>query len=468
MDLYLTGREAGRFPARRGSRQTTPALLEADRLAATFAGLPPDVTRWSVMRAVRNAAFPLGLSARELQLIETYIEHSYDADWEKGSEPIIITPLAELAEILGVSERQVRNIEAALLRRGLITFRDCGNHIRRGRRDRRTGRLLHGYGPSLAPTATRYREIVNLGEQARRDRSATRETRLAIAALRRRIRTDCALLENLGLARAANAAQEALNSLPGRHPAGVPLEALQRCLTDHSKLAELVAQIITQPYLRENEISAQAETCSLPSVQRCFKKSVKEATQTSPSTNETPQRAPRSKSEAFPLNLEHGLSNIGANEVSRGLSQRFRLYANVSDPPSWAALTDTADLVTKELNIPAQTWGEACHVLGRKAATVALILIDARTPLEAGHQGISDPNAYLRGMTARGQKGQLRLDVSLHALLKKRNEQRVRLDLDNSHDPTATVVKKSFRPQCRPLDRTRNEADDAAMRASSN
>lgn len=464
MDLYLTDREAGRFLARRGSRQTTPALLEADRLAATFAGLPPDVTRWSVMRAVRNAAFPLGLSARELQLLETYIEHSYDADWEKGAEPIIITPLAELAEILGVSERQVRNIEAALLRRGLITFRDCGNHIRRGRRDRRTGRLLHGYGPSLAPTAARYREIVNLGEQARRDRSATKETRLAIAALRRRIRADCALLENLGLATAASAAKEALSSLPGRHPAGVPLDTLQRCLTDHSKLAELIAQIITQPHPRENEISAQGETCSLPFVQRCFKKSVKREPPMSPSSD-TPQRAPRSKEIAFPLKLDHGLSNIGANEVSRGLSQRFRLYGNFSNPPSWAALTDKADLVTKELNIAAQTWGEACHVLGRKAATVALILIDARTPLEAGHQGIADPNAYLRGMTARGQKGQLRLDVSLHALLKKRKEQRVRLDLDNSHDPTATVIKKPYRPQRQPLDLTRNEADGAAMRA---
>ncbi|MFN3616274.1 MAG: helix-turn-helix domain-containing protein, partial [Rubrimonas sp.] len=171
---FCSGAARPASPRSRGGRPTTPALLAADALAAGFAGLPPGMTRWTLMRALRNAAPAMGLAPRALQLLETYIEWTYDADWAPGAEPIVVTPLTETAETLGLSERQVRNIETALMRAGLLTFRDSGNHARRGRRCRRTGRLLQGFGPSLAPLAARAAEIAERAAAARAEVAACR------------------------------------------------------------------------------------------------------------------------------------------------------------------------------------------------------------------------------------------------------------------------------------------------------
>ena len=160
MEIDIGAAATGRARPPQGMRRATEALRRAETLAQGWAGLPDGVTRWRLVAALRAAAHRLGLSGAMLRLAELYVDLTYDQDWAADSEPVICRPLVEIAETLGLGERQVRNIERRLAEAGLLAFRDSGNHHRRGRRDRRSGRLVYAYGPSLAPMGVRAAEIL--------------------------------------------------------------------------------------------------------------------------------------------------------------------------------------------------------------------------------------------------------------------------------------------------------------------
>jgi replication initiation protein RepC len=444
MELCLSETATQATGSQRGIRRTTPSLLEADRVAAGFSGLPSGVSRWTVMRVTRLAAPLLGVTARELQLLEIYIEHTFDADWSAGAEPIVITPVIELAEALGVSERQVRNIEHKLLARGLITFRDSGNHARRGRRDRKTGRLVYGYGPSLAALAARFAEIDALAEQVRIDRLKARQTRQAIAALRRRITADIDLLETKGLHGAADAAMEKFREAPMRFPAGASTKVLDEARRQLSSLAQTVADLLDtpQPDRQSQCISAQAEGNVRPNKQRPLQDFPRESRSersesfvspslTQPSARDTVTLLPATnawkglehsaKTAAKPKQVTHGVERIALSAVRSVLPQRFTAYVDPERPLTWTTLVDAASDVCRELGVPQYVWGQACGVLGRNAAAIALVLIDERTRSDrtAPERTVSNPAAYLRGLVNRGIEGNLRLDASIFALQRR-------------------------------------------------
>lgn len=451
MQLCLAASDGGSTPSRRGTRRTTSALLAADLIASKFGGLPAGVTRWTVMRALRLAAQALGLSARELQLLEVYIEHTFDADWIAGAEPIVVTPVVELAEALGVTERQIRNIEHGLMCRGLITFRDCGNHLRRGRRDSRTGQLIHGYGPSLAAVAARFTEIEALGVQASRDRAAARQSRLAIGALRRRIRADIEALREAGRVAEADAAAQALSREPARLVAATPLTELERRRGRLSDLASQLSALGVDESTAASLVSSRAEMAVRPAIQKSNREFLKEGSLSTaaidvrngsasncaehhPRSNNTrcgmlridslPSRWPRHNEAArSPITKgchrsSHGMERVALDMLVKALPVRFNAYVENADAFTWPTLVDAAAAVCRELKISEADWGEACGALGRNAAAVAVLLVDARTPVarKVCHGGVVNPAAYLRGMVTCGREGRLRLDASVFAL----------------------------------------------------
>lgn len=456
MKSCLIATDGDSAASRRGTRRTTSALLAADNLASAFAGLPPGVTRWTVMRALRLAAQGLGLSARELQLLEVYIENTFDADWAAGGEPIVITPVVELAEALGVTERQVRNIEHRLLCRGLITFRDCGNHLRRGRRDPRTGKLVHGYGPSLAPAATRFAEIDALGAQSAKERAATRQSRLAIGALRRRIRADIEALREAGRVTEAEAVSALLDREPARQPAATPLTELEGRRERLTQLASHLHIILVDgdAPVTPAQTSSRVEVFAQPPIQRHKREFLKEGSHSKIGSivrgPRQPMRSDQDTTKATDIEntkrghennaksavalphteknhpqvkarskyLDHGMGHVALHAIVRDLPERFTSYLDPQKVLTWPDLVEAAAAVCRELRIDTATWGDACAALGRNAAAVAVLLLDARTPTSSRRQGdgIVNPAAYLRSMTARGREGRLRLDMSVFAL----------------------------------------------------
>ncbi|MEL6236686.1 MAG: helix-turn-helix domain-containing protein, partial [Pseudomonadota bacterium] len=139
---------------RSGMRPICAAALARESPAAA-SSLPEGVTRWHLMASLRGAAQSFGLTGPMLRLLEHYMDLSYEADWAPGAEPVIPVPLCEIAEALGRSERQIRNIERRLAAAGFLIWRDAANHHRKGRRCRQSGRLIWGYGPSLGPMRAR-------------------------------------------------------------------------------------------------------------------------------------------------------------------------------------------------------------------------------------------------------------------------------------------------------------------------
>jgi len=81
--------------------------------------------------------------------------------------------------------------------------------------------------------------------------------------------------------------------------------------------------------------------------------------------------------------------------------------------PSWRDIVDAAGQgLRTELGISASLWGEACRVMSREAAALALAVVSTKP---AGHF-TSGAGGYFAGMVRKFEKGELRLERTLWAL----------------------------------------------------
>ena len=73
-----------------GFRRLTPGLLQADRTAEGFAGLPEGVTVPGQLLAAFKAAAPrLGLSPRLVHAVDWLFRFTQPQDWGRGGRPIV-------------------------------------------------------------------------------------------------------------------------------------------------------------------------------------------------------------------------------------------------------------------------------------------------------------------------------------------------------------------------------------------
>lgn len=392
-----------------GLRRDTFRLRRAEALADSFGGLAPGMTRWRLAAALRGAARPLGLTAPMLRLLELYIDLTYDQDWTAGAEPIVSRPLIEIADRLGRSERQVRNIERALVDRGLLAFRDSGNHTRKGRRDHATGRLLWAYGPTLAPAGARAAEIVEAAAAERRRLAEMRRMRLAVSALRRRAQAALAGVTEAGV-------QAALRDAAAAPLGGSDLAALT---TRRDQLTAALAALAAQHGAGPSDAPGQtvdpqatAHTTETTKTtgeeeihdrhirttwQERFMNEVAEHPVTPPST---PARAERSQ------RIEH-------RTVLAAATERFRDTVRRNGGPTWRAVIDAARETAIGMGVDQAVWSRSCAVMGRDAAALSVIIMDVRA------DRIRHPAAYLKALAHRETQGRLRLDASIRGMMSK-------------------------------------------------
>ena len=402
-------------PGGRGLRSSTAESRRATALADAWAGLPEGVTRWRLVAALRAAAARLGLSSAMLRLVEHYVELSYDQDWAADSEPVICRPLAEIADALDRSERQVRNIERALAARGLLAFRDSGNHVRRGRRDRRSGRLIYAYGPSLAPLGARADEILATAAAARAEIADRRSLRLAIGALRRRVRAELALCTACGVI--ATDLGLAFAAIPARTPAGMETGALRRIREELQTLADRLAERLDAD--RATKPAGEEEISDPPSTDTSKQNSINGRSDAKAPAGSTPDRAMTTAARA-----DHGLGLIPLGMALAAAGPTIAHNATRERKGSWSSLADAAHLACPTLGIGQVLWGETCRKLGRGGASIAAIIIErgaSRTPGESSGP-IRKPDAYLRAMLRRADAHSLRLDRSIRSLAARRVE----------------------------------------------
>ena len=137
MESALEAPGGGYAGAPTGFRRLTPGLLQADRTAESFAGLPEGVTMPGQLLAAFKAAAPrLGLSPRLVHAVDWLFRFTQPQDWGRGGRPIVWPSASMQQEALGLSESRVKAINRALIEAGLITMKDSPNGKRYGKRDR--------------------------------------------------------------------------------------------------------------------------------------------------------------------------------------------------------------------------------------------------------------------------------------------------------------------------------------------
>ena len=165
------GAQRGSFAgAPTGFRKLTPGLLQADRAAECFDGLPDEVDFHGQLLAAFKAAAPrLGLSVRLVHALDWLFRFTRPQDWEPGGRPIVWPSAATQQEALGLSESRVKSINRGLIDAGLVTMKDSPSGKRWGVRDG-DGQIVEAYGFDLSPIATRHAEFVRLAAEAKAER----------------------------------------------------------------------------------------------------------------------------------------------------------------------------------------------------------------------------------------------------------------------------------------------------------
>ncbi len=143
-----------------GGRIASDRFRETQEFSREFLGLDANTNRYDLLLLVKQVGKDAGFTPRMIALLEYYVvAFTRDIDWEEGSRPIVFQSLSRSALEMGVSERQIQQLEKQLFDVGAITWHDSGNHKRFGSRDPASGRLLFAYGVDLTPLASLKTEL---------------------------------------------------------------------------------------------------------------------------------------------------------------------------------------------------------------------------------------------------------------------------------------------------------------------
>jgi replication initiation protein RepC len=97
------------------------------------------------------------------------------------------------------------------------------------------------------------------------------------------------------------------------------------------------------------------------------------------------------------------------------MAPRLQSYLRHPDP-TWPDLVDAASFLRHDLDVSQSLWGDACLVMGREQAAIAIAIVSTKEP---GHFRTS-PGGYFHGMVAKAKAGELNLDRTLWGLRRAR------------------------------------------------
>jgi replication initiation protein RepC len=437
------GSDAG---APTGFRRLTPSLLQADRAADCFDGLPDGVDVHGQLLAVFKAAAPrLGLSVRLVHTLDWLFRFTRPQDWEKGGRPVVWPSTSMQQEALGLSESAVRNINRGLIDAGLITMKDSPNGKRYGMRDRE-GRIMEAYGFDLSPIATRYGEFVRLAAEAKAERELIGRLRRRATIVRRAIAQILETAAEYGfdgeewsrLRYETRALIKSLRMVERPEEITIGVGSLERRQTEaRRRLEQQLETVNFAPKPAENcghtiptnqAIYPEKDTVMAPQESKSASgpavagptPAVGQATATvkaqgrpgdeNPSSGPTakpePQTGPGDRSRTPPASgrTDSGtMMRLSIDELTM-LAPRLRTYLT-SPRPAWPEIVDAADWLRGELGVSKSLWGEACIAMGREQAVIAIAIVSAKPEMHFR----STPGGYFHGMVAKAKTGELNL-----------------------------------------------------------
>jgi replication initiation protein RepC len=397
-----------------GFRRMTPGLLKADRAAESFAGLPAGVRSSGQLLAALKAAAPrLGISPRIVHAVDWLFRFTQPQDWEQGSRPIVWPSASMQEEALGLSATQVKEINRRLIELGLVTMKDSPNGKRYGRRHEKTGHIIEAYGFDLAPIAMRHAEFVRLAEEGRAERAAMGRLRRRATIARKAITQILETAQEYGfageewitLARETAALVRALREAERPDEMETEVKSLERRQSAARERLEILLGVVdsapkgpeNRPHQYNYKPSLDPDQDTVIAAKDCSGEGEGAGAQ-------SPAQEQRQRPEK---GMVHG---IRPDELPR-LTPKLKPYLQ-RPTPAWPDIIDAADWLRHDLGVSKSLWSDACLVMGRELAAVALAIVSTK---EAEHFQTS-PGGYFHGMVAKAKAGELHLERTVWAL----------------------------------------------------
>ena len=96
------------------------------------------------------------------------------------------------------------------------------------------------------------------------------------------------------------------------------------------------------------------------------------------------------------------------------LAPRLKPYLRNPAGPNWPDIVEAADWLRGDLDISRPLWGEACLLLGREGAAIAVAIVSTKA---AAHFRTT-AGGYFNGMLAKAKARELNLDRTIWKLRK--------------------------------------------------
>jgi replication initiation protein RepC len=303
----------------------------------------------------------------------------------------------------------VKHLNRALFEAGIFVIRDNPQGKRYGRRGP-DGRILEAYGFDLSPLALRYDEFVATAAAARVERERKRALRRRITLARRAITQVGAALADLDAVPEGWAclATEAADLVTAARRAertddlALAAKGLERRQGEAEQwLRDAAKPVETSPTGLENEPHTITTNLS---------ENLKDTVIANEGSSPPQPPVPPSPSPVALVPAEREF-RLKAGQL---LDLMPRLAAHIlTDSPTWRDIVDAAgDGLRIELGVSPSLWGDACRVMGREKAALALAIVSTKPP-EHFTRGAG---GYFAGMVRKDERGELRLERTLWAL----------------------------------------------------
>lgn len=418
-DMHAAGVPRGQDAGRpTGFRRLSIAMLATEDLAIDFEGFGNNgPTRGQILSAFKAAAPFLGYGAKIVHAVDWFFRFTSAQDWLAGARPIVWPSARMQQEELQLSPTRTKALNRLLIELGLIVAKDSPNGKRYGRRDH-TGKIVEAYGFDLSPLAQRLDEFTRIAFEGR-------AVRAKMGQLRRR-----ATIARKGIAQI----EEAVDEFKLR-------DATWRQLFDETAVLSSALRRVER--LEEMEIGVTSIERRLSEARQRLEDQLNMTKKDVSSDREGADSGPHIYTYKPPLNLkldtviasegrssavsstpepslkqQHQVERDERGRVSRlrpdeltVLAPRLGEYVRRTDP-TWSDIVDAADMLRRELDISRPLWQEACQLMGRETAAIAVGVVSTKDPdhftRTAGH--------YFHGMLQRAKKGELNLDRTIWGL----------------------------------------------------
>ena len=395
-----------------GARRLNLYMLTARDRADSFTGLPAGTAKpYRFLAAFQEAEPYLGLPSPAFKLISWLVKQTKPQDWEEGSRPIAWPSARRQQEFLALSPARVKSLNRILFEAGIFVIRDNEQGRRFGHRDPVTKRLTEAYGFDLSPLAQRYDEFVGLAAAARVERDRMKALRRRVTLARRAVRQ-------------AGEALAATGNLPASWASlAADVAALVKAARQAQRSEELalVAKALenrkaeAEQWLRDVPVPVETDPTGLENKPHITHTNLTEnpyqdtviahrgSSQASPP-------APFSSPSVTPAPVEQVFRLKAAQLVD--LAPKLARYM-LRETPTWPDIVEAAATwLRPELGVSPSLWGEACRIMGRDTAALALAIVSTK---QDGHFS-SSAGGYFAGMVRKAEKGELHLERTLWAL----------------------------------------------------